>query len=297
MRVNPDFTGDVLSAIARTQQASADALQQMSSGKRVNVPSDDPAAAAALVHLSTHADQLNQYLSNVTTMNNQMQAADSALSTVVTELNQAISSGVQGANGTVTAINRLALAQQVQGVLDNVVSQANLSYMGAYVFSGTAGTTLPFTVDASSPSGYKYNGNANTNSVLVGEGLSVQSNRPGDEVFQHAGADVFGSLHDLVTALKNNDSTAIANATTAVRGALDYVTQVRVFYGNNMTQFTQQQSYLQKEKVDLQTQEESLIGADLASVATQFSQAQTAHSATLAAASRLIQNTLLDYLK
>lgn len=297
MRVNPNYTSDVLTAIARTQQASADALQQMSSGKRVNVPSDDPAAAAAMVELSTRADQVDQYTSNVTTLTNQMQAADSALSTVVTELNQAIAAGVQGANGTLSDANRETLAQQVQGILANVVSQANLSYSGAFVFSGTAGTTQPFTADATAPSGYAYNGNGNTNSVPVGDGLSIQANVPGDDVFQHAGGDVLGSLHDLMTALQNNDKTAIGNATSSVRNALDYVSQQRVFYGNNMTQLTQQKAYLQKQTVDLGTQQDTLIGVDLATVATQFTQAQTAHSATLAAASRLVQNTLLDYLK
>ena len=297
MRVNPNYTADVLTAVARTQQASADALLQMSSGKRVNTPSDDRAAAAAMVQLSTHADQVDQYLGNLTTMNNQMQAVDSTMSTVVTELNQAISAGIQGAKGTLSAANRQALADQVQGILSNIVSQDNLSYMGAFVFGGTASTTQPFTADATAPSGYKYNGNANQNSVPIGEGLSVQANLPGDQVFQKSGADVMGSLHDLVAALRNNDPTAVGNATSAVRSALDYVSQVRVFYGNNMTQMSQQQSYLQKEKTDMETQQNSLIGVDLATAATQFNQAQTAHSATLAAASRLMQNTLLDYLK
>jgi len=297
MRVNPNMLPDVLAAIGRTQEAQSVALQEMSTGKRVNLPSDDPAAAAALVQNHTRSDAVDQYTQNGNTILQMMQTADSALSSVVSEVNQAISLGVEGANGTLSNTDRQALAQQVSGTLANVVSQANLSYAGVYVFGGTATTTVPFTANPSSPSGYQYNGNSNVNSVAIGDGVEVQVNIPGDRLFQGQGADLLGSLQQLVTALQGGSTSVIGTATTQLRAALDYLSQERVFYGNAVAQVNAQETFLQNETVNIKSQENSLVAVDMTTVATDFSQAQAASQATLAAAARVLQETLLDYLR
>jgi flagellar hook-associated protein 3 FlgL len=216
---------------------------------------------------------------------------------VVNEVSQAVSVGVEGANGTLSDANRLTLAQQVSGALQSVVSQANTAYRGIQLFSGTATTTVPFTVNSSFPSGYQYNGNSSQNSVMIGDGYQVQMNLPGDQVFQQPGNDVLGSLQNLVIALQSGDSTTIGTATNQLRSALDYVTQQRAFYGNVTSQLNTQETFLQNEKVNISSEENSLVGVDLAKAATDLSQAQVATQATMAAAARVMQQTLLDYLK
>jgi flagellar hook-associated protein 3 FlgL len=297
MRVNPNMVPDVLNAIALTQQAQALALQQISTGRRVNQPSDDPAAAAALVQNHTRSDAVDQYTQNGNTILDMMQAADSALSSVVTEVSQAITLGVEGANGTLNAGQREILAQQVSGILDDVVSQANLSYRGTYLFAGTATTTTPFTADSNAPSGYQYNGNSNVNSVAIGDGFTVPINVAGDQLFQHPGSDLMGSLQQLSAALQSGDTTVIGTATNGLRSALDYLTQQRVFYGNITSQINLQEAFLQNETVNIKAQENSLVGVDMATAATNLAQAQAANQATLAAAAKVLPQTLLDYLK
>ena len=75
MRVNPDMSGDVLAAIWQTQNQENTALQQMSSGKRVNVPSDDPLAAAQMVGNQDQSNRADQYLQNIDTLTNQLQTS------------------------------------------------------------------------------------------------------------------------------------------------------------------------------------------------------------------------------
>jgi len=294
MRVNPNAVPDVLAAIQQVQQAQATALQQISTGRRVNLPSDDPAAAAALVQNHNRSAINDQYTQNASTVQGMMQAAESVLSSVVSEVSQAISIGVEGANGTLSDANRATLAEQVTGTLDSVVSQANTAYRGIHLFAGTDSTTVPFT---SSTSGYQYNGNSGVNSVAIGDGYSVPVNIPGDQMFQQAGSDLLGSLQQLVSALQSGDTTAIGNATDQLRSALDYVTQQRAFYGNVASQINTQETFLQNESVNFKSEENSLVGVDLATAATNLSQAQTASQATMAAAARVLQQSLLDYLK
>jgi flagellar hook-associated protein 3 FlgL len=222
-----------------------------------------------------------------------VQTADSALSSVVSSLTQAISLGTEGANGTNSASNQQAIATQVQGILSSVVSQANLSYQGAYVFAGTASTTVPYTA---SSGGYTYNGNSGVNSVQVGDQLNVQTNLPGDQIFSNSTNNVLGSLSSLVTALQSGNSASIASATTDVSSALNYVSQQRVVYGNAESQLNSQETYLQQETVSLTSQATSLIGIDTAKAAVNLTQAETDNSAALAAASKVVPNTLLSYL-
>ena len=296
MRVNPNQTSNILNALQTSQSAVNTALQQISTGKRVSTPSDDPFASAAMVQNTISSANVDQYTQNVSGTLAMVQTADSALSSVVSSLTKAVSLGTQGANGTLNSDNLQALATQVQGLLSSVVEQANSSYEGSYLFAGTDSSQIPYTADSSSSTGYTYNGNSGTNSVIVGSSMSVQVNLPGDQIFSNSSNSVIGALSDLVSALQSGNTTAISSATTTINSALNYVSQQRVFYGNAENQLNAQETYLSQEKVSLSSEATSLVGVDMATAATNLAEAQTANSAALAAAAKVIPTTLLNYL-
>jgi len=297
MRVNPNFSADILQDLYESQNQAQNIILQMASGHLINMPSDNPAGAAELVQGKALQSTDDQYLQNTSNLEGLMQTADSTLSSVVTALNRAISLGVQGGNDTMSTSDRQAIAQQVQGIQNQILQLGNVSYQGNFVFAGTASKTTPFVFDPNSPDGVTYQGNDHTNSVQIAEGRSVQINLPGDQIFQGAGGDVFGALQQLVTALQNDDTTAIGTATTQLGGALDYLSQQRVFYGNGVNQLTSNQAFLQQEKVNLQSQENAIDSVDMAKAATDLSQSQVTQSAAMAALARVIPQTLMDYLK
>jgi flagellar hook-associated protein 3 FlgL len=293
MRVT-DMTNTVLSAIWQAQDNEQTALEQLSSGKRVNRPSDDPAAAAEdVLNLSQQA-QVDQYTQSSSSVNGLFQTADSALGSVVTALNQAVSLGTEGATGTLSASDQQAIAASIQGVLDQVVQLANTSYQGSYIFGGTAVTSAPF---SSGVNGVTYNGNNGVNQAAIADGLSVQTNVPGSQLFMQPGSDVMGSLKQLITAVQSGDSAATSTAVTAVSNALSYLSAQRVFYGNAISQINNEQTSLNQESINLKAQENTLVGVDMAQAATNLTQAQTDDQAVLAAAARVLPISLLDYLK
>jgi flagellin-like hook-associated protein FlgL len=393
---------DTLYNIQQSQQALSAALQQVSTGLRVNQPSDDPAASANMVLSLASSANVDQYTKNISAVTSQMQTADSALSSVVTSLNTAVTLGTSGASGILSTANKQAIATQVQGVLANVVSQANASYQGAYLFGGseTAGppilpasttftsaqgtmapplaVTLPLTagsvttisdaatgktfvftvaagqtiaslstavanaaaagilspgstatinatgqlqissnsgsagIVASSndpvlgamtatpgtevPNAYAYVGNSTVNTVPVGDSLNVASNLPGGQIFT-SGANVIGSLSGLITALQSGTSTQIEAATNAVSTALAGVGEQRIPLDNSISQLNSQESYLGQETLSLTSQQTSLVGANLALSATNLSEAELTNSAVLAAAAKVLPETLLNYLQ
>src|SRR5690349_6395743 len=138
MRVNPNPLPDVLAALAQTQQQINTDLQQIASGQRVNVPSDNPAAAAELIQNAGQTSEADQFLRSAGSIQGEMQNADSTLNSVIISLQRAISLGVEGANGTLNDADRAALATEVQGIQSQLLSLANVSYQGNFVFAGTA---------------------------------------------------------------------------------------------------------------------------------------------------------------
>jgi flagellar hook-associated protein 3 FlgL len=295
MRVNPNITADLLAALANAQQEQNTAMLQMASGRRVNIPSDDPSAAAILIQNQAQSDQADQFLRSADSIQAQLQTTDSTLNSVVLALQRAISLGVQGATGTLSDANRASLVSELQGIEEQLISLANLSFQGQFVFAGTATQTQPFVADGAQPSGVRYDGNAGTNTVAVGSGLHMQVNLPGSQIFTAVGTDMFQAVQNLIGALQANSGAD--TAVTDVRAAFDHVTAQRVFYGNAMNQLNSQEDYLNNNKLQLSKQENAVGGADLATATTNLLNAQNARSAALGAASRIAQLNLFDYLK
>ena len=235
MRVNPNPVPDILSAISQSQQQEQTALQQMSTGKRVNLPSDDPVAAALEVQNQTLSGSVDQYTANTTTVLDMVQTADSSLNSVVTQLTQAVTLGTEAANGTVNSSQLQTIAQQVQGIIQSVAMQANTAYHGLYLFAGTNTTSTPFATDGTDPSWVKDAGSGVNSVKMLGRERCGQC--PGDEIFQNASGSVLGSLQQLVTALENGSTTDIGNAVNAVSTALNVVAKQAVYGGPRQLDF------------------------------------------------------------
>jgi flagellar hook-associated protein 3 FlgL len=297
MRITSNDTSDLLAAINTIRQQQNQQIEQLSTGKRVNQPSDDPAAAAMATQDTAYSAQEDAFLSNVSGLTSQLQTIDSTLSSVITNLNQAISLGVEGGTGTMNASDQQAIADQVSQIQQTVLGLANLSYQGNYVFAGTATQAPAFSADPTSASGVTYNGNDQVNEVEVAEKLTIPVNVPGDQIFTSPNGNVFQSLSDLATALQNGQTDAIQSATTEVTNALNQVSSQRVFYGNTLNVLGTDQNFLNQEQTQWAQQENNLVGADTATTITNLLTSQTAYQATLTAVSKVMQTSLLDYLK
>ena len=295
LRINPDTSGDLLAALARTTKQENKALAELASGRRVNFISDDPAAASAMVINRSEVRAMDQFLRNVTGLRALLQIADSALNSVVLAMTRVIQLGVEGANGTLTPDNRLAVAAEVQGLQEQLLSLANLTFQGKFVFAGTAITTQPFVLDGGAPSGVRYDGNANVTTVEIANGETIKMNLPGDAIFSDPAADLFLAVNDLIVALQT--STGITAAVAGVEAAFDHVNLVRGFYGSALNRIDSTEFFLGREILELSRLEEGLVGADLAETATNLIGAQNARDAILAAASRISGNSLLDFLR
>lgn len=294
IRLNPNQLPDLLLSIQQSRQNLNTATRQLSTGRSVNSISDDAAAVAQLVRNHDQAGQDDQFLKNQSTLQSQFQVADSTLSSVVVALTRAVSIGTEGATGTLNDGDRHAIAGEVQGLANQLLSLANGAYHGAYLFAGTEVTTQPFTLDQNTLA-ITYDGNNSTSSVQLSNGNVIGNNLPGSQLFLNGNGSVFGALQSLYTSLQSN--TNIGAAVTQVQDALTQINTQRVFYGNALNQINLSENFLNQDKVNLSSQENSLVGADPAKAASDLSQAQTSYESELAATARILNlPSLLDFL-
>jgi flagellar hook-associated protein 3 FlgL len=296
LRVNPNTLPDLLTSIEQAQQNQQTAVQQMSTGRSVNNLSDNPAAAAALVGNDALTSENDQFLTNISDVQGTAQAADSALNSATQLLTTAITVGTEGANGTMSTADRQALGQQVQGMQQQMLGLANTTYQGVYVFAGTNVSSPPFVQSGSSASGVQYNGNASVTNVQIGEGQSIQTNVAGNQLFLNSSGSIFGALNDLANAL--NSGNGIDAANTEVQQAFSQLSTQRITYGNALSQLQSSQSFLNQEQINLSTQQNQLVGADLTSVVANESQDQVDLQAALSATGQILNlPNLLSFVK
>lgn len=297
MRVDSNYYSQILNSLNTTETKLQTDLQELSTSRRVNKPSDDPTASALEVNNLAATSDAAAYQQNITSAQTFLNTASSALSSVVTALNQAVTLGVEGAGGTATASQNAQTASTVSGIRDQILSLANTSVQGVYVFAGTASGTQPFALNSTSTTGVTYSGNSNVNQVQIGNGNSVAGNISGDSIFLNSSGNVMQGLNDLVTALNANNQTGIETATTEIKSALDVVSQQKSAYSSTLTQMTSESTYLQSETVTLQTQQNNLVGADLATVITDLTQTQVSVQATMQATAKILPMSLMNYLQ
>lgn len=295
MRVNPNPLPDLLAAISQSQKQINQDLEQIASGQTINRPSDNPSGAAMLVRNAGQTAEADQFLRSANGLAGELQNADSALNSVITSLQRAISLGVEGSNGTLNTSDRAALATEAQGIQSDLLNLANLSYQGKFVFAGTATQTAPYVLDSNSPSGVSYVGNSSVNTVTVGNHLAVKANLPGSDLFSGNGTDMFEAIQHLVTSLQSG--TNVDTAVSEVSNAYSHINAQRVSYGNSINQLRSQQTFLTSETTQLAEQQNAIAGTDLAKVVSDLVNAQTSRQATLEAIAQTQQTNLFNYIK
>src|SRR5215469_9487478 len=144
MRVDPSYVSNLVGALNKTQLTAQQLTAELSSVVRVTSLSQDPLAAGQNVLLLNQMQQDDSFTQSSSLVTGQLQVADSALGQVVTQLTQAISLATAANNGTMNASNRESIANQLVGIRAEVLTLANTSYQGQYIFAGGQTTTVPF---------------------------------------------------------------------------------------------------------------------------------------------------------
>ena len=295
---DPNYGTVLTRALASSGVAEQKLTNELSSGLRVNTLSDDPVAASSNVLLSSSLSRLDAFVASSGTNQSLLQVSDSALGEVVSQVTSAISLAVGAGNGTLNASDLASIGKQVGEIRDNVVSLANTTYLGSYVFSGSAGQTKPFTIDSSTdPATVTYSGDEVTRSAETPDGQSVALNVPGNAVFTASSGNLLGTLNQLVSDLNAGDTAGVTADSSALSTALGQVSVQRSTIDSSLSRLNTTTGYASSQRALFEAQQSSLLSADTAQVATSLQSAEVQNQALLGVASSYNKTNLFDYLK
>jgi flagellar hook-associated protein 3 FlgL len=297
MRVDPFYVVNLSSSLDQTQAKQEQLTQELSSGLRVTSIGDDPVAAAQNVQLLNSIQQDDSFTQTSSLTQGLLQVTDSALGSVVTQLNQAVSLATEANNGTLNASDLKAISNQLAGVRDEVLSLANTDYQGQYVFGGSQTGATPFTLDnTTTPSTVIYNGDNDINSLQSPTGQSIQLNLPGNQVFSSSTANVLGTLNSLIADYANGTAGSGVTDTADLNSALNFVSQQRVTIDNSITRLNAASGAATDQATQLTAAQTNLMQADIPSISTQLALAQSQQSALINVIAALGQGSLFDKL-
>jgi flagellar hook-associated protein 3 FlgL len=155
---------------------------QMSTGKQINSPSDNPVGAANVASLDGTVSQLSQFKSNQTEAQLQLNLADSTMTNFVNLVQDVQQRLVQAGDGSYSDTQRAALAQGLQGDLNQMIGLANTSDgQGGYLFAGSQQSAAPFSQTGNTVT---YGGDSTLQSIQVSQNRLLQTKFSGDDLFQ-----------------------------------------------------------------------------------------------------------------
>jgi flagellar hook-associated protein 3 FlgL len=264
-----------LDAIVDRQSKLLKTQLQLSSGKRVNNPSDDPAGAARILDLQQGAAITRQYQANILAGQSRLELEDAVLASVTNSLQRARELAVGGLNGTQSIEDRTAMAKEIRQITDEVMALANTKDAnGDYLFSGFQTQTAPFSTNGSGT--YTYSGDQGQRFLQVGPTRQVSVGDSGMAVFMKipdgAGTgfqDVFTSLYNLATDLEAN--TPNSRSLTELDNAIENILGVRAQAGARLNAIDREREVNDSMLFELEQARSAVEDIDFAEAASRLS--------------------------
>ena len=279
-------------------QLNTDELQ-ISSGSRMNQVSDDPDQVSELLQARAAFSASQQILTNLGGIKAEVDTGETTMETAVQLFDQVQTLAAEGATGTQTAATRSNIAQQLQGIEQQFVGLADTNFEGRYIFSGDSDQTEPYTYDVTQPDPVSaYLGAPSTREALNPNGTTFPIALTAQQIFDSADptTNVFGAINGLVTALQNNDQTAVQTSTNGLATVAQYMNNQLAFYGTTQDTVASATEYANTQQTALASEISSLSGTDVASTILNMTQVQTDEQAALASYAQLSHKTLFDFI-
>ncbi|SHH19379.1 flagellar hook-associated protein FlgL [Ferrimonas marina] len=177
-------------------------LQQMSTGKRINVASDDPLGAVQTLSLKREQASLSQYIDNISSLRMSLARSESNLDNMNNVMYRMRDLTLQAFNGSNGPEERAGIAAELRVLRDSLVDYANAKdEQGKYIYAGHEVDTPPIGIDANG--NYVYQGDDGIRDIPVGDGNYVQGNDTANQIFFSGAADIFNKMEEWITMLED----------------------------------------------------------------------------------------------
>ncbi|SHG54342.1 flagellar hook-associated protein 3 FlgL [Thermosyntropha lipolytica DSM 11003] len=269
--------------------------RQLATGRKLNMPSDNPAGLVKSLRLRTNIVENEQYLANINEAINFMETTDSALDNITQILHRVRELTVKAANGTNDPGAHQAIADEVKELNEQIKLIANTTYGTKHVFGGRNVTEPPC-------QGNSWQGNDEYLELEIGVGITIPiniTNRDMNYFFtDHNGKEgIFTLLDNLVNDIRDGKLSQISAALSKIDDKMGDMLTARSVIGAKTNRLELQKSRLESTGISFTGLLAANEDADLAEVIMQLKMQENVYRASLAAGARIIQPSLVDFLR
>jgi len=272
--------------------------EELSTGLRVNDPSDDPLAARRAVNIRTQIGRDEQYLTNISSAGPQLLESVTVIQGALSNLQRARELTLQGASGTYSQLQLDEIAIEIDEILEAALMEGNHQANGRFVFGGTRTLEKPFveTRDADGQiTAVAYEGNDEYIRIAVADNSLVRINEPGSRVFGST-QDVFQMLIDIRDNLNAGDQASLQTRLSELSDAEEQLLISMAQIGATQNRLERLTFNTEDFVQQLQGALSDNIDADYAETVLNLNAESNAYQAALQAAARVIQPSLLDFV-
>ena len=293
MRVTHQLMGQSLNhQLSKSLRRLYDENRKIATGTRIQYPSDDPVGFEATTRLGATIRRLEQYHKNVDDALAWLGLTESALAQAGEGVHRARQLAVQAANGTLTEGDRADVAREIAQIIDDLLDIGNTRYGSRYIFGGLKGDAPPF---VRQEHGFAYVGSSSGEWVEyeIGPGLTLRVGVNGDEAL----VPVLDALTALESALHANDTTEIDRALGELDAAFGTLLRWRSEVGARMNRLELTQARYEQDVLSARSLLSEKADVDYADAIMRLKQEESVYRAALAVSARIIQPTLIDFLR
>lgn len=293
--VTANTLNDLNATLSQLQRSS----EEMSSGRRILAPSDDPYGASHAIDLKSQLGGLEAYSQSVQDGIAWTQAATGAMTNIGNVLQRVRELLVQASNGTNGKSDLAAIGNEVTQLTEAIKQDANTQYAGQYVFAGTATTTAPYQAGAND----EYKGNNGSVMRTASPGMSIAVNSELSSVLGNGKASGDGKLLDVLRTVAQHlqegtpeSREALATDMKHLDTGMEALTQLEAVSGSATTQLQTASSRIESLQAAITGALSNTENTDFAKTTTSYANEQAAYSAALRAAASIVQESLLNFL-
>jgi flagellar hook-associated protein 3 FlgL len=265
---------------------------QLATGKKITKPSDDPVVAMKGMYYRSNLSEVEQYKRNLSESYLWMENSEAGVEHVNEALQRVRELTVQGSNGTLSETDKEAIAKEIEQIKKDIMTVANTQVAGRYIFNGTNTSQAPVTDGGTGAP--QVNLNTNDYLVEVSRGVSLKANINPENVFSQK---LFDTLQGIQNTLESTNNQDLNTLLSDLDNQMDILSAERSELGARYNRLEMVESRIDQQEVIATRILSDNEDADLERVITDLTTQESVHRAALSVGARIIQPTLMDFLR
>nr|WP_156855675.1 flagellar hook-associated protein FlgL [Oceanobacillus sp. AG] len=296
MRVTQSMiSNNLLSNLNRSYAKMDKYFDQLNTGKKFSRPSEDPVAALKGIGYRTELHRIEQYQRNTGEVQNWFDNTDAALEQANSGLQRLRYLAVQASNGTYGEGELKNIAEEAEQIKQDLIDVANTKVNDKYIFNGTKTNEPPVKiVDGEVVPNF----DENAVEIEIAAGVNITVNSDGNKIFTDEEADMFAVIDSFIESLKSGNADGeIDQSIAALDGVIDNVINAQADLGARMNRLELVENRLEQQEIVATGSLSANEDVNYAEAITNLITQQSIHQAALASGSRIIQPSLVDFLR